>query len=261
MYFDTHGHLSLCKGLSLEEQIRLLRENKIKKVLDPGIKISDFYERWEKLSPFPEVLFGVALAPHYIKSGTDYSRDYSLLKKILSDYPRVVAISEIGLEYYHVKDKVIREKQREVFYEQLSIAKEFNKPVFLHLRDHLKDVFADAYDIVKSSKWNRVVLHCFTGDYATAKKFVDLGATISFSGIVTFKKSEELVEAAEKLPLESILTETDAPYLSPVPHRGKPNYCHHLIEINKFISKIRNIEIEKLNETLWQNIHKILNLF
>jgi TatD DNase family protein len=130
----------------------------------------------------------------------------------------IFAIGEIGLDYYRNHTSI--SKQKEFFKKQLLLAKKYNLPVLLHIRD----AFEDAYNILKENEVTKGLVHCFSSDFETAKKFIDLGFYISFSGVITFPKSDNIKNTATLIPFERILVETDSPYLSPVPLRGKTNY-------------------------------------
>ena len=141
-----------------------------------------------------------------------------LLKQQLAD-PTVVAIGEIGLDYHW--DAVSRPRQQEVFATQLDLARQYKLPVVIHSREAL----ADTYDLLKAAGVGDFggVMHSFSGDASWAKKFLDLGMALSYSGVVTFKKAVDIQEAAKLTPTDRLLVETDAPYLTPVPYRGKQN--------------------------------------
>ncbi len=254
MYFDTHCHLTLCDHVSLEEHISLLREHNVKKVIDPGIFLEDFALRHEKLKKYPEVLLSVAIAPHFIEEAKDYQASLKKLDQYLQTNKEIVAVGEIGLDYFHAKNENVKAKQKELFYNQLILAKKYDLPVFLHIRE----AFKDAYEVVKSSGHRRGALHCFTGDVEDAKNFLDWGFYISFSGIVTFNKSKKLQEISKNIPEDRLLTETDSPYLSPVPHRGKKNFSHYVAFINRFLADLRGLKAEVLDEKLWNNAHQLL---
>ncbi len=259
MYFDTHAHLTLCDHIPLAEHIALLRKSGVKKVIDPGLAVSDFANRWEKLKEYPEVLLGIAIAPHYITHKKDYTNDLEELAsclKINQKSKRIVALAEIGLDYFHVTDEIDREKQREIFYLQLLLAKKYDLPVFLHIRD----AFEDALKVVKKSGHQKGVLHCFTGSQLIADKFLEEGFFISFSGIVTFKKSLELQAIAKKIPMIKMLSETDAPYLAPVPYRGKKNCSYYLVKTNEFLANLKGISLGDFNQQLWFNASQVIGV-
>ncbi len=250
MLIDTHSHLTLCEDfLPLEEQLKLARAAGITKILDPGLHPSDFDLRKKKLEKFPEVLLGVALAPHHSQNFQE--SDFTLLEKICRE-ESVIALSEIGLEYLLLKDN--HPFQKELLARQLSLATKCDLPVFLHIRE----AYADTHDIVKNSQWQRGAVHCFTGSWVDAKKFLDLGFYLSFSGIVTFKNAREIQDVARQMPLERMLSETDAPYLAPTPHRGKKNLTSYVHHTNSFLAELRGLSLPEINAILFENAQRLL---
>ncbi len=249
---DTHGHLTLCEDfISLDDHLTACRNEGLRYVLDPGLHPDDFAERKRKLSGYPEVLLGAALAPHHTASAGE--ADLKKLESIL-ETEKVAALSEIGLEYFHLKENHAR--QREIFSAQLAMAGRFSLPVFLHIRD----AYEDAVKTVRDSGVNRGAVHCFTGNAGDAGKFLDLGFHLSFSGIVTFKNSMELQEIAKNIPLDRLLTETDAPYLTPVPMRGKKNISPYVKHTNRFIAALRGMTEEAFSRAVYENAMKLLGL-
>lgn len=154
------------------------------------------------------------------------------------DYTDIAAVGEIGLDYYYSFDT--REKQLEVFSEQLEKAKRLDKPVIIHTRGANEDTLACLREIP-----SRGVIHCFTGEAQFAEKLLDLGFFISISGIVTFKAADNVRESALAIPDDRIVIETDAPYLSPVPMRGKENESAYLVHTAKFLAELRKTSFEK----------------
>ena len=142
-------------------------------------------------------------------------KDYEILEEMVKNNPKIVAIGEIGLDYYWNKDN--KDKQREVFCKQLEIAEKLKLPVVIHSRDSINET----YEILKKYKVSGVI-HCFSGSLEMAKKFISLGFLLGIGGVVTFKNSK-LFEVIEKLELTNIVLETDSPYLTPEPNRGKTN--------------------------------------
>lgn len=159
-----------------------------------------------------------------------------------AEHPKVVAIGETGLDYYYNKGDL--EWQRQRFRNQIQAANHHNLPVIVHSRDAAEDTLA----ILQEQKADVCggVMHCFTYDYDMAKKFIDFGFYISFSGIVTFKNAKELQEAAKNIPLDRVLVETDSPYLAPVPYRGKPNEPAYVRHTAEFIAQLRGISYEEV---------------
>ncbi len=250
--FDTHSHLTLSeKHIDIEKHLAESKAVNVKYILDPGIDPFDFEEREKKLKPYKNVFLGVAIAPHI--SNKINATHFDQLELILES-GKATAISEIGLEYFHLKDN--HSYQKELFSHQLSLAKKYDLPVFLHIRDAMKD----AADVVRVSNMSKGAVHCFTGDKQDAKRFLDLGFYLSFSGIVTFKNAGDIQEAASYAPMERILTETDSPYLSPVPHRGQPNKSPHIIHTHDFLSKLKCLPRNKFDEQVWSNALAIFDM-
>ena len=191
--------------------------------------------------------FGVH--PHEAKVYDD-AMEQRLLE--LLQQKNVVALGECGLDFYYNYSP--EETQIAALHRQLSLALKNNLPVVIHCRDaymQLADILID-----HSAKW-RGMIHCFTGTRAEMQNLLELGFVISFSGIVTFRKAVELQECAKAVPLERILIETDAPFLAPVPHRGKRNEPSYVVETGKFIATLRNIPEQELASAINQNFEKL----
>lgn len=173
----------------------------------------------------------VGLHPHDAKNGVDTIRSFL-------DAERVVGIGECGLDYYY--DHSDRAMQRQAFAEQIAIAHERDLSLVIHTRSAWDDTFS----ILDSEGMPRhTIFHCFTGDVAEAEKCVERGAYLSFSGIVTFKSADDIRRAATWCPADRVLIETDAPYLAPVPHRGKPNEPALVSIVGEYIATLRNISV------------------
>lgn len=170
--------------------------------------------------------------------------------------PKVVALGEIGLDYYWMKDP--KEVQDKLFRRQIAIAKEMNLPVSIHTRDALEDTYA----VLKEENIQTIggIMHSFSGDIEWMQKFLDLGMHISLSGVVTFKKALEVQAVAKAVPLERLLVETDAPYLAPVPYRGKrnePGYTRYVVEK---IAELRELPLETIAQETTKNAHQLFRL-
>jgi len=169
---------------------------------------------------------------------------------------KVVAIGETGLDYFYMNSE--KEVQIDSFTEHIRLGKKHNLPIIIHVRNADQDMIEI---LTKESAADTPgVIHCFTGDYDTAKKYLDLGYYISFSGIVTYKRSEELREAAKKIPKDKILIETDSPYLAPVPHRGKPNEPSYVKHVAETISDVRGISFDEIAEITKANAEKLFRI-
>lgn len=248
---DTHAHVTKALGGPDAYRSRCL-EAGLAWVLDAGIHPSDFIDRKAALSGegFGDFFkLGVALAPHESDKATDADLDH--VERLMDD-PAVVAVSEIGLEYAHLKDN--HPRQRHLFAAQLEMAKVRGLPVFLHIRD----AWADAVEVVKASGVRKGAVHCFSAGPAEARAFLDLGFHLSFSGILTFKNARPTQDAAKAIPPDRLLTETDAPWLAPAPHRGQTNHSAYLPHTNAFLANLRGWSLEETHRTLRENAERLL---
>jgi TatD DNase family protein len=176
----------------------------------------------------------VGLHPHDAVNGVD-----SIVDLLTAD--RVVAVGEAGLDYYY--DHSPRDVQRAAFAAQIQLAHERRLPLVIHSRD----AWDDTFDVLAAEGVpDRTIFHCFTGDAEQARRCVELGAFVSFSGIVTFRNATPIQEAAREVPLERVLVETDSPYLAPVPHRGQPNRPAWVPFVGGFVAELRGLAIDDL---------------
>lgn len=190
----------------------------------------------------------VGLHPHDAKQGVD-----TIVP--LLDKARVVAVGECGLDYYY--DHSPREQQREAFAAQIALAHQRGLALVIHTREAWDDTFAI---LAAEGVPERTVFHCFTGGPAEARRALDAGASISFSGIVTFKAAGELREAAALCPIDRVLVETDSPYLTPVPHRGRPNRPAYVPLVGAAVAAARGVSVESVEAATWANTAQIFDL-
>ncbi|MBU6370680.1 MAG: TatD family hydrolase [Patescibacteria group bacterium] len=177
----------------------------------------------------------------------------------LAKHPKVVAIGECGLDYFSPKGKepvseAEKSRQKKEFIKQIEFSVKYGKPLMLHIRD----AHDDAYEILKKYPKARGNLHFFTASSEVAKKFIDLGFTVSFPGVITFAK--ETQEAVKNIPLDKMHAETDSPFAAPVPYRGKRNEPTYVIEIVKKIAELRGEDFEKVREQLLENARKTFTI-
>jgi TatD DNase family protein len=175
----------------------------------------------------------------------------------LAQHARVIGIGEVGLDYHY--DNSPREIQKHVFTRQLELARQGGLPIVIHCREAWSDLTEIIQAHWKSSGLGGI-LHCFSGTRQDALKFRDWGFLISFAGNVTYKKAENLREAASEIPLDSLLTETDCPYLAPVPYRGKRNEPAFVIEVARTLSAVRHMSAEELGEIVVRNFERFFDL-
>jgi TatD DNase family protein len=194
----------------------------------------------------------VGLHPHEARYFTD-SHAEKILK--LARHPKVVALGEIGLDYYY--DHSPRDVQKQVLIRQMELARELRLPIIIHCRD----AWADLREIA-AAHWKPAglggILHCFTGSHEDARTFLDWGFLISFAGNLTFKKAENLREVARDIPMECLLTETDSPYLAPVPYRGKRNEPAYVRAVAQELARLHNVTEEEISRQVIQNFEKFV---
>ena len=242
MIVDSHCHLDY-----LDKPLSEVREMANSLDVTRFLTISVEEKHWGKLCEMgKEPDIDVALGIHPCDVVNAKSGWQDRLYQAAQD-PSVVAIGETGLDNFHNADQELI--QMEALIDQAHIAQKLNKPLVLHMRD-AKDTLMN---FITNEYSGRGVLHCYTEDYETAKKAIDQGFLISFSGIVTFKNALQVQEVAQKLPLTSILIETDAPYLAPMPYRGKTNYPAYTRYVAEKIAALRNISWEEVAEQTSKN--------
>lgn len=254
MIFDSHTHLNAEQfNDDIPETIQHAKELGVTEMavvgfdqltIDKSLKLSQQYEGIQSI-----------IGWHPTEAGSyTLAIEKELQKQLLR--PKVVALGEIGLDYYWMEDP--KDIQSRVFRRQIAIAKEMNLPISIHTREAMEDT----YKILKEEEIRDIggIMHSFSGNSEWMKKFLDLGMHISLSGVVTFKKALEVQEVAKQVPLDSLLVETDAPYLTPVPYRGKrnePGYTRYVVEK---ISELREISFEEVAKQTTKNAHRLFRL-
>lgn len=245
MYFDTHAHFDDEKfDENRDTLIEEMHSNGVDYIINVGADIKSSQKSMELAEKYDFIYAAVGVHPHEVENMTD--EDIDKLRKF-AEYEKVVAIGEIGLDYYY--DFSSRGKQRYWFERQLKLAYELNLPVSIHSREAAKETF----DIIKNSNVRKGVIHAYSGSAEMAKDYIDMGFYIGVGGVVTFKNSKKLIDVVSFAPIERILLETDSPYLSPVPVRGTVNNSQNLKYVAEKIGKIKQIEPEKVCEITAQN--------
>jgi TatD DNase family protein len=221
-------------------------------VITVGASLLDSEKAIETTGIYDFVYASVGVHPHEVRQ-MDASTYDSL--RLLAGRDKVVAIGEIGLDFYYNHSP--RDQQFQHFADQLDLAVELDMPVIIHDREaHRETLEFLAYRKGRL----RGVLHCFSGDLGMAKKCIDMGFYISIAGPVTYKKSEQLQKVAADIPLETILVETDSPYLSPQPWRGKRNEPAYVVETARRIAEIRGVTLKEIDEAAEQNTRRLFGL-
>lgn len=249
-WIDVHTHLQMLNGEG-EQALKEAQKEGIEYIINIGTCEKD----WEDVIQWTQHknVFGtLGMHPHEAKTYTD-SVEQKLKSSI--DKESLVAIGEIGLDYYYEHSD--RKIQREVFRKQMDIAKEKKLPVQIHTRSAEQDTI----EILKEYKGDvQGLLHCFTGSLDMAKKALDIGYNISFSGILTFKNASSLCEVCEFVPIDRLHLETDAPYLAPAPHRGKKNKPSYLVHTARKMAEIKKQSLENLQNQTLTNANLLFNL-
>lgn len=246
---DTHSHVDMLEGISIEDAIKNAKENGVKKIIVPCAYPKDVDKIFELVNKYDELYGLLGVHPSEAKDWDDELIDRI---KNYSENSKIVGIGEIGLDYYW--DKSFNDIQKEVFIKQIKLANELNLPICVHDREAHKDTF----DILKEyNKGSKVVMHCFSGSVEFARECIKEGWYLALGGVVTFKNAVKMKEVAADIPLDRLLLETDAPYLTPVPYRGKENQPAYVRFVAEEISKIRNVSFENIVQASSQNAEKV----
>ena len=250
---DTHAHLQLEQFDSdRTETIQRAKNAGLAAIIVVSTDVASSIQAIELAEAFPEIYAAVGIHPNDCGAVTD--NDFDKIAE-LAQHPKVVAIGEIGLDYYW--KTVEAALQKKVFLRQLTLAKEMKKPVIIHNRES----GADVLDILEKEKSNALsgVLHCFSEDIDYAERVVQSGFHISFTGNITYKKST-LPQVAERIPIEKLLLETDSPFMSPVPKRGKRNEPANTIHIAEKLAEIKGLPFAKVCRITTENAQKLFGL-
>ncbi|NMA84657.1 MAG: TatD family hydrolase [Epulopiscium sp.] len=247
MYFESHAHYDdRAFDKDRHELLEKLQESGIDIIINAAADLSSSKEGIKLAKQYDFFYATVGVHPHAVEKLED-DHIHILRKYILE--PKVVAIGEIGLDYYYEHSP--REVQKKWFEKQITLAKENKLPIIVHSRDAAKDT----YDILQqhASTLYGGVIHCYSGSLEMAKEYVDMGFYLGVGGVITFKNAKKLVEVVREIPLTSLLIETDAPYLTPIPHRGKRNDSTMLPYIAQAIADIKQISLEEVVEQTREN--------
>lgn len=249
-WYDTHCHVSSKRfHEDRTEVLERAQREQISLMIDIGCEIPSWEPSLALTREEEAVYCSLGLHPHEAKDWNPESA--AKLKELLQSSEKVVAIGEMGLDYYYNHSP--EEKQVEAFHAQLDMAEELGLPPVFHIRD----AHDQAASILKDHPGAQGVVHCFTGNAGEAERYLEMGHAISFSGIVTFKKAKDIQEAALRVPLDQILVETDSPYLAPVPKRGKRNEPSFVAHTGQFIAKLRGIDPAEFAELTRANTKRI----
>lgn len=247
---DTHTHLSKKDYEDVDQVIDRAVSAGVSTLVISGYDTESIKESLDIASKHNNIYVTVGYHPDEAEVATD--EDLKWLKDTVLNSEKIVGIGEIGLDYYYGKDS--KEKQIILFEKQLELAEELNLPVVIHSRDAVLDTM----NCIKKYKV-RGVMHCFSGSLETAKEYINLGFYLGIGGVLTFKNCN-LSEVLKKISMDNIVLETDAPYLAPVPYRGKKNESAYIIETAKFLANIKNLSVEEVDEITTKNAIKLFDL-
>lgn len=248
-FFDIHSHLNFPDfKKDQEEVIKRMLDNNIrtitvgtdKKTSEECVALSEKYDG---------IFSAVGLHPTD-RENENFDTDYY---RKLAENPNVVAIGECGLDYFRIKNQEARIRQIEIFKKQIELAVGLDKPLIIHCRDAHNEVL-EILTLYKGDKL-RGNIHFFSGNFEEAQKYISLGFSISFTGVITFAR--EYDEIIKKIPLEKIMIETDAPFVAPAPYRGKRNEPFYVIEVAKKIAEIKEISLEETAKITTENALKM----
>ena len=247
MLVDTHCHLDMLPDF--DDVLERMASAGVGRAVTIGVDLSSSEWAVAAAGSHPEVWATVGLHPHDAKDRTD-----ELMVRLgeLASDERVVAIGETGLDYHY--DNSPRDMQRDVFAEQIRLAHRIGKTLVIHTREAWDDTFAI---LEREAVPERTVFHCWSGDKTNAHRALALGTTLSFAGTVTFSNASDLREAAAVAPLDRIVVETDSPFLTPHPHRGKRNEPAFVRHVAEKIAEMKGIGVEEIERATTQNAARL----
>jgi TatD DNase family protein len=245
---DTHCHIDLieaAEGADPDVVAAMLERalaHGVRAFLNPGVSLHAIDNILKLTELYPSIKAAVAIHPSEVAESQEQTEWLQRIEEVLQ-HPNVLAVGETGLDYYwQAEDKAFQALQRSCFLQSLQLAKRYNKPVIVHDREAHGDTAA----LVSQVPGVTGVMHCFSGDADFALRMIDLGFYISFAGNVTFKKADMLRQAAKVIPAERLLLETDSPYMSPVPERGRPNEPYRTRFVAECLAEVRGVSFEEL---------------
>lgn len=250
MYIDSHCHLSKEYYESLDEIINKAKENKVNTLIISGCDKNGIIEGLDIINKYENIYMTIGFHPSEANITTD--EDLLWLEKLIEENNKIIAVGEIGLDYYWVKDN--KELQKDLFKKQLDIAVRLNLPVIIHSREATQET----YDMLKEYDLKGII-HCYSGSLEMAKEYIKIGYKIGIGGVVTFKNTN-LVDVVKEIDIKDITLETDSPYLAPTPYRGKQNSPEYIPLIAEKIAEIKEITKEEVGKITTNNIKELFNI-
>ena len=250
---DSHCHINDPKfDGEVDQIVNNFLNSGVDKAICIGCSIESSRDVMELSKKYDSVYCAIGVHP----SDADKYDEKELEEMIKNRHDKVVAIGEIGLDYYWTKDN--KEEQKRVFDSQIKLAKKYNLPIVIHCRD----AFGDTLEILKQNMplENGVVFHCYSGSLQFAEQLLKMGVKFSFTGTVTYNNARNVQEVAKNLPLNSFFFETDSPYLTPTPYRGQRNEPKYVVEVCKFVANLRGMAYEELEKITDENANKFFKI-
>lgn len=245
--FDTHAHYDdKVFDQDREELLSSLREQGVERIVNVSANLQEIEATLQLIGQYPFIYGAAGVHPSDAKELNE--ENFQQIRQAM-EHEKMLAIGEIGLDYYW--DSTDRDIQKKWFLRQLELAKELDKPVIIHSRDAAQDTL----DLIKQAGGPdfSMVIHCFSYSTEFAREYLNMGYYLGIGGVVTYKNGRKLKEVVSYMPLDRILLETDAPYLSPVPFRGKRNSSEKLHYVVEEIARLKEVSVEEVLETTWDN--------
>lgn len=249
MFIDTHCHIVSEYYDDIDEVIKNAIDNGVLKIIINGYNMQSNREVLELVKKYDIVYGALGIQPEELYDYNDDSLKF--IEEHIND-EKIIAVGEIGLDYHYDTDKKL---QKELFKRQLEIAYKYNKPVIIHSRDCIQET----YNILKESKV-KGTMHCYSGSKEMALEFIKIGFLIGIGGVSTFKNAKNIVDVIKYIPLEYIILETDSPYLTPEPYRGKRNEPMYIPIVAKRVADIKGLDIKEIERTTTDNARRLFDI-
>lgn len=252
MLIDSHCHINHLKKRTPDEIVKEAQNNGVDYMLSICVERSDIDDLTNLIENYTMICATLGIHPCDVHNHSIEDLDFisNLLDKKRNQF---IGVGETGLDYYYSKE--YETLQKSFFEKQINLAKQHDCPVIVHSRSAPEDTVA----IIKNNPHKKVIIHCFTESMEMAKACLDLGAYISFSGIITFKNANDLRDVVKYVPLDRMLIETDSPYLAPVPHRGHENQPAYVYYVAKAVSELKNLTFEQVADKTTLNFKSLFN--
>lgn len=248
MLFDTHAHYDDKRfDPDRDELLASLPAHDIGLILNPGCDVETSRKAVSYAQKYAFVYAAVGIHPENINES--WNNDLSVIQELAQTEPKVRAIGEIGLDYYWEKDEHARARQQVVFARQMELARELNMPVIVHDRD----AHGDCMEITRRYPEVRGVYHCYAGSVEMARELLRLGYYLSFTGVITFKNARRAIEVIREVPIDRLMIETDAPYMTPEPFRGRRNSSLYVYRMAETIAEIKGMSAEEVERITTEN--------